>query len=315
MLLMAKMAMLLLGANMDARPETFVYKKAPGCNIRADLYRPPGADGLLPTVVYVHGGALIAGSRQEVGLQHLPRYLAAGYAVVAFDYRLAPQAKVPDILEDVDDAFAWIHLRQADLGVDASRLAVVGHSAGGYLTLAAGARVLPRPRALVSFYGYGDLAAEWYAKPDPFYCSQPAVSAEAAAKAAGQKLISHPRGNRWPFYLYCRQHGLWPKEVAGLDPFTQRDELLKYCPQYNVPADYPPTLLLHGDTDTDVPYRQSVDMAAVLAKAGVEHELVTIPNGGHGFDCDKSSPAAHAALDRVIAFLARHLQQNESDNP
>jgi acetyl esterase/lipase len=300
---------------MDAQPKTFIYKKVPGCNIRADLYRPPGADGPVPAVVYIHGGALIAGSRQEVGLQHLDRYLAAGYAVVAFDYRLAPQAKVPDILEDVDDAFRWIHHRQADLGVDASRLAVVGHSAGGYLTLAAGTRVLPRPRALVSFYGYGDLAAEWYAKPDPFYCRQPLVTAEAAAKAAGQKLVSHPQRDRWPFYLYCRQNGLWPKEVAGLDPYAQRDELLKYCPQYNVPADYPPTLLLHGDADTDVPYRQSTDMAVALSLAGIEHELITIPDGGHGFDCDKSCPARVQALDRVIAFLARHLQQNESANP
>ncbi len=222
---------------MDVKPKTFLYKKAPGCGIRADLYRPAGAEGPLPAVVYIHGGALIAGSRQEVGGQHLEQYLSAGYAVVAFDYRLAPQAKVPAILEDVVDAFRWIHSRQADLGVDAARLAVVGHSAGGYLTLAVGMRVLPRPRALVSFYGYGDLAADWYAKPDPFYCRQPLVTAADAAKAAGQKLISHPRGNRWPFYLYCRQNGLWPKEVAGLDPYAQRDELLKYCPQYNIPAD------------------------------------------------------------------------------
>ena len=292
---------------MDAKPKTFIYKRAQGCSIRADVYRPPGAVGQLPTVVYIHGGALIAGSRQEVGLQHLDRYQAAGYAVVAFDYRLAPQAKAPAILEDVDDAFRWIHRRQADLGVDATRLAVVGHSAGGYLTLAAGARVLPRPRALVSFYGYGDLAAQWYAKPDPFYCSQPLVSAEAAAKAAGVKLVSHPQGDRWPFYLYCRQNGLWPKEVAGLDPFTQRDELLKYCPQYSIPADYPPTLLLHGDADTDVPYRQSVDMAAALSHAGIEHELVTIHGGSHGFDCDKSSPVRTQSLDKVIAFLGRHL--------
>lgn len=300
---------------MDAQPKTFIYKKLPGCNIRADLYRPPGADGQVPLVVYIHGGALIAGSRQEVVGQHLDRYLAAGYAVVAFDYRLAPQAKVPAILEDVDDAFRWIRDRQAELGVDASRLAVVGHSAGGYLTLAAGARVLPRPRALVSFYGYGDLAADWYAKPDPFYCRQPLVTAEAAVKAAGQKLVSHPQRDRWPFYLYCRQNGLWPKEVAGLEPHTQRDELLKYCPQYNVPADYPPTMLLHGDADTDVPYRQSTDMAVALSLAGIEHELVTIPDGRHGFDCDKSSPAAQAALDRAMAFLARHLQPHESSNP
>ena len=53
---------------------------------------------------------------------------------------------------------------------------MIGHSAGGYLTLASGFLFRPRPRAPVSFYGYGDIAGAWYSRPDPFYSKQPAVS-------------------------------------------------------------------------------------------------------------------------------------------
>jgi dipeptidyl aminopeptidase/acylaminoacyl peptidase len=134
------------------------------------------------------------------------------------------------------------------------------------------------------------------------------VSAEVASRAAGTAVVTEPQGDRWPFYLYCRQQGLWPREVAGLDPITQRDALLKYCPLYNLPRDYPPTLLLHGDADTDVPYRQSADMDAALTRLGVEHEFVSVPGGGHGFDGGQSTPAARAALAGAMAFLDKHVK-------
>ncbi len=128
---------------MTVKPRTFVYKTSQSCAIRADVYLPPHATAAPPVLVYIHGGALIFGSRHEVRMQHLDRYLDAGLAVVTIDYRLAPQVKLPAIVEDVCDAFGWIHRRQGDLGVDASRMGVVGHSAGGYLTLCVGQRSHP----------------------------------------------------------------------------------------------------------------------------------------------------------------------------
>jgi dipeptidyl aminopeptidase/acylaminoacyl peptidase len=66
-------------------------------------------------------------------------------------------------------------------------------------------------------------------------------------------------------------------------------------------------LLLHGDKDTDVPYEQSVVMAEQLSRAGVEHELITIRDGSHGFDRKLDDPPVAQAFDRVLAFLQRHL--------
>src|SRR6266403_693076 len=105
------------------------------------------------------------------------------------------------------------------------------------------------------------------------------------AAAAGTKEIAE--GNvkgRGDFYMYCRQNGLWPKEVVGHDPAKEPRAFDRFCPVRNVTKDYPPTLLLHGDNDTDVPHQQSVDMAAELKRVGVVHEFLSIKGGGHGFD-------------------------------
>ena len=128
----------------------------------------------------------------------------------------------------------------------------------------------------------------------------------------GTEVISDDTGqsNRWRFYLYCRQQGLWPEEVTGHDPDEEPDAFDLFCPIRNVTAEYPATLMFHGDADTDVPYKQSVTMAAELKRAGVEHELVTIPGGGHGFDgAGAENPVVASAFDRVLAFLKQHIQQ------
>ena len=101
---------------------------------------------------------------------------------------------------------------------------MLGGSAGGYLTLVSGYLVTPRPAALVSFWGYGDIAGPWYSQPDAFYRRQPLVSeADARAAVGTEEIAAPPEGNRRSrFYLYCRQNGLWPKEVAGIDPGKDR---------------------------------------------------------------------------------------------
>jgi dipeptidyl aminopeptidase/acylaminoacyl peptidase len=65
---------------------------------------------------------------------------------------------------------------------------------------------------------------------------------------------------RGRFYLYLRQNGLWTKEVTGFDPGTERAKLDPYCPVRNVSPGHPPTLLIHGTEDTDVPYALSAAM-------------------------------------------------------
>jgi dipeptidyl aminopeptidase/acylaminoacyl peptidase len=95
--------------------------------------------------------------------------------------------------------------------------------------------------------------------------------------------------------------------VTGLDLRQDRDTLLSFCPVQHVAADHPPTLLLHGDADTDVPYEQSVTMARALAVANIPHRLLTIRGGAHGFDVAMGTPVVAKAFDDVLEFLAHHV--------
>jgi acetyl esterase/lipase len=268
----------------SAEPQTFVYKEVPGCEIKADVYG-AGSSASKPLAVWIHGGALIMGSRKlSPDAPVLRSLLEAGFTVISIDYRLAPETKLPGIIEDVQDAFRWMRAHAKELRVEADRVVVCGGSAGGYLTLMTGFSITPRPAALVSYWGYGDIVGPWYSRPDPFYLKQPAVSREEALASVGAGPIAEPPpGNtRGRFYLYCRQQGLWPKEVAGRDPVQEDRWFGRYCPIRNVTRQYPPTMLVHGTADTDVPYEQSKLMAERLAEAGVEHKLVTVPEGAHG---------------------------------
>jgi len=291
-------------------PLTVIYKQVEGCAIRADVYGAPPNGLPRPAIVQIHGGALIMGSREWLA-PYLHSILEDGWVVISIDYRLAPETKLPMIIQDLRDAFRWVREEgPARFGIDPLRIGVVGHSAGGYLTLMAGCVALPRPKALVSFYGYGDLIGDWLSKPDPFYRTFASVSEEQARGVVGEAPLSgvtEETRDRGSFYLYCRQNGAWPVEVSGFDPLTQPEALAPYCPVRQVTADFPPALLLHGDADTDVPHAQSVLMADALARAGVEHELITIPGGAHGFDGETDKPTVSDALARAGAFMRKHV--------
>jgi acetyl esterase/lipase len=298
----------------DAPPlvkKTYTYKTASDVKIQADVYRPDDAK-VRPVFVWIHGGALITGSRNSVPKNLLDLCRAEGFALVSIDYRLAPEVKVPAIIADLDDAFKWIHEQGPKLAhLDPKRLVVTGGSAGGYLTLMAGLRVKPRPTALVAYWGYGDVDGDWYTKPSEHYRKQPLVSKEDAYQQVGDKVVTGSEPGlkaRGKFYLYLRQNGLWTKVVTGFDPATERAKLDPYCPVRNVTADYPPTMLVHGTVDTDVPYELSANMAKEFVKHKVPHELVTVPGAGHGLS-GGDKKLVDAAHQKALTFIRTHLKE------
>jgi acetyl esterase/lipase len=291
----------------EIRRETFTYKTVGDCAIKANVIR-LSTRVRLPVAVWIHGGALIMGDRHGIDRTLRDELVNAGFALVSIDYRLAPETKLTGILDDVRDAFAWIRSEgPTAFGARTDRIVVLGGSAGGYLTLCTGFLVEPRPAALVSFWGYGDIAGDWYARPDAFYRRQPLVTEAEARAAVGQAVIAEPPpGNRRTrFYLYCRQNGLWPREVVGLDPAAEPRAFDRFCPVRNVSPAYPPTLLIHGTKDSDVPHEQSVLMDRELTRQGVPHEFISVPDGGHGL-----GNINRAELDRIyrqaVAFVGRH---------
>ena len=289
--------------------KTFTYKQVGDLEIKADLIR---ADDEVtrPVVVWIHGGALINGNRASVSGRMRQMLLEAGYAIVSIDYRLAPETKLPAIITDLEDAFAWLHKEGPQrLNIDTEKIVVSGGSAGGYMTLTSGFRVQPRPAALVAFWGYGDLVGDWYSKPSPHprHHRSKLSKAEAFAQVSGPPISDsrERKGNGGAFYQYCRQQGIWPQEVSTWDPQKEPEKFYPYMAVKNVSKDYPPTLLIHGTADTDVPYEQSVMMARELKKHGVEHELISISGGEHGLG-GGDPKAIDAAYKAALAFIKRH---------
>jgi dipeptidyl aminopeptidase/acylaminoacyl peptidase len=95
--------------------------------------------------------------------------------------------------------------------------------------------------------------------------------------------------------------------VTGWDPTRDRDKFTPYCPLRNLPADYPPILMIHGTADTDVPFEQSEMMAEQLRLHGVEHRLIAIPGGEHGLvggEPARIDEAYAAALEIVVRHAA-----------
>lgn len=161
-----------LGAGvLDIKPhslacvQTLSVPTRDGALLNARLFAPSAEPGL-PVLLYFHGGGFTIGSTATH--EPLCRALAhqAHCAVVSVDYRLAPEAKFPTAVHDAWDSLQWLRAQAGDLGVDATRIAVGGDSAGGTLAAvsAIAARDAGQPLALqLLFYpgcaGHQDTAS------------------------------------------------------------------------------------------------------------------------------------------------------------
>ena len=111
---------------------------------RLDLYRPKGATGPLPVVVFFYGGGWEAGDRAGYRFAALA-LVEQGFVVAVPDYRVHPEVGFPAFLEDSAKAVAFVHAHAAKHGGDPRRLFLMGHSAGAYN--AAMLALDPRPLA------------------------------------------------------------------------------------------------------------------------------------------------------------------------
>jgi acetyl esterase/lipase len=300
----------IMRAAEPSQKETVVYKRAGDLEIKADVYSYPDSR-MRPAIVSLHGGALIMGNRESITKPVREFAFTNGYVLVSFDYRLAPETKLPEIIADIEDAFKWLRTEGANrFHIDPQRVAVTGGSAGGYLTLVTGYRVQPRPRALLSYFGYGDLIGDWYSAPSPHPRHNPKkiASDEAWQQVSGPAVADarERKGDGGMFYNFCRQNGLWPKAVSGWDPRKEPEKFFPYMPIKNVTANYPPTVLIHGTIDTDVPFEESKLMAEELKKHGVPYQFQEIAKAEHGLsggDREEIDRAQKAAFEFVKTWV------------
>lgn len=104
---------------------------ADGPRKRLDIYQPEKLSGAAPVVMFIYGGSWRAGDKFEYEFAGRA-FAAAGYVAVIADYRLWPEVKYPDFLEDNAQAIKWIEDNIASYGGDTRRFFLAGHSAGAY---------------------------------------------------------------------------------------------------------------------------------------------------------------------------------------
>jgi len=260
-----------------------VYLRANGWEGKLDVYA-QRTQTSTPVVIYIHGGGWVRGTKDGSVLSALP-YLAMGYSVVNVEYRLADVSLAPAAIEDCRCALRWVVGHAKDYNFDVGRIVIAGASAGGHLALTTGMiptsagfdRICqeqgePRIAAIVDFFGITDVA----------------------------DLLDGP--NKKPF------PETWPYTVQWLGNQANRDAVAKAALTY-VRAGVPPTIAIHGDADPLVPYAHSTRLNDALQKAGVAHELVTVPGGGHGnFSLDQWQ-RAYTAIEK---FLGTHVTASKS---
>ena len=127
------------------------------------IYRPAGAEGVLPGVIAFHGGGFVLGDPEQAEWLCSEVAVRVGAVVVSADYRLAPEHPYPAAVEDAWDTTRWAYESAAELGIDADRLAVMGESAGGTLAAVAAIRArdsgMPRLRMQALLYPAVDMSA------------------------------------------------------------------------------------------------------------------------------------------------------------
>jgi acetyl esterase/lipase len=254
------------------------------------IYRPAGAKGPRPAVVYFHGGGFLGGSLKTV--ENPCRLLAdrAGAVVVSVDYRLAPEHPFPAPVEDCWDAVKAVRAEAGSLGIDPGRIAVSGDSAGGNLAAACcladrgeGTRLIA---AQLLIYPVVDLRTE-----DEGHL--PWSEAEYDVRAHGNFI--------WPSILGLKN---WAPEIRQMYLGTQSaaDPLASPVVHERY-ADFPPTFV--ATAEFDFLRVEGEEFARRIAGAGVPVRCVRYRGVDHAF-FDKLGlfPQAADLVDEMAAFLA-----------
>ena len=234
--------------------EGLLYGEADGQKLTMDYYAPKGP-GVHPIAIVIHGGGYQRGDSKSGSEAYCADFLApAGYAVFSVNYRLAPKYPYPYMVYDVERSVRFLRHNGAKWNADPGRIALVGGSAGGFLSNMVGLLGAP-----------GDPAAV-----DP-------VDRESAKVQAVVTLFAQSSFATVP--LNRDVHAL-------LDPLIQRkgepEALREASPITYAGPNAPPFLQILGDKDEYIPFTEATNLQAALRQAGVRCDIIRIPNGAHG---------------------------------
>ena len=247
------------------------------------LYLPGRSDGPTPALLWIHGGGMVMGSPSASDLTVRHVVAALGWPVVSVDYRLAPETPFPGPLDDCTAAFDWLVATADELGVDPTRIGVVGESAGG--GLAAGLALRCRDR--------GAAAPALQVLVYPLLDDRTVVRSDPSPHLGRD--VWTPELNRFGWSAYL-----------GVEPGSDGVDVTAAPARATDLAGLPPTFLSVGALDLFL--EEDVDYARRLAGAGVPVELHVFPRTPHGFaGLLGTAPLADEHALVVLAALRREL--------
>jgi acetyl esterase/lipase len=270
-------------AQQEDRPlveDGITYAVANGIELKLDLARPATGKGPFPVLIYLAGNGWgwyggINRTQHSVEIQSAARH---GYVAASVDYREAhrggtgaTQNVFPAQVHDVKAAVRWLRANAAKYDIDPSRIGAAGWSSGGHLAL-----MLGLTDASDGLEGDG---------ANPGYSSR----VQALVSAGGPtELASCYKALEWPVGTFL-----------GASPEEEPAKYKAASPVTYATRDDPPILLIHGDSDREVPFSQAVLLDAKLKEVGVNHSLIVQEGEGH---------VDYLIIPEVLKFFDRHLK-------
>ncbi|HYG76382.1 MAG TPA: alpha/beta hydrolase [Planctomycetota bacterium] len=258
-----------------------VYGRTSGVELKLDLAVPKEGEGPFPLLVFIHGGGWAGGNKASYH-GAIRGWAQKGYVCATVEYRFAPAHRFPAQVEDVKCAVRYLRSRARELKIDKDKVAAIGDSAGGHLSLMLGlmdkddglegncgccADESSKVQAVINYYGPTDFT----------------VKHEIAKNPVVMTLVSNFLGTN-------DQTAPVFKQASPVTYINKGD---------------PPVLTFQGTKDPLVPDEQARHLHAELKKAGVVEKLEIIEGGGHGF----SGEVRLKTVQMTEEFLKTHFKK------
>lgn len=263
------------------------YCKAGAIDLHMDAYLPAfHAKTPSPVLIYIHGGAWIAGDKDESTLRaDLPELLKRGYAVFSINYRLAPVFRFPAQIEDCKCAVRSIRANGKNYNIDPTRIGVWGSSAGGHL-----ATLLGVTEGSSEFEGSGGY-------------SDQSSAVQAVATYFGPADIT---SSDWSLI----------DKVGFLSVFGASKYWAKASSVQYVTKQAPPFLVLVGDKDKIVDAKQGDYLFSQLKANKVKADLLVMKNCGHEFHSWGRTmfPSRPEVTKKLGVFFDQHIKRQDPNS-
>lgn len=235
--------------------EDITYKTVDTISMALDIYQTKDVGSYpKPTLIFVHGGGWKGGERSDY-LPYLIDYARKGYVAITVSYRLSRIAKFPAAVQDLNCAVRWVKANAETHGIDPERIALIGGSAGGHLSMMVG-------------YGGNDPLFE---EDCPF------------GESSSVKAVINLYG---PTDLTTEEAKKRNEPISFLGAkYDENPEIYrKASPRFYITPEAPPTLIFHGTIDTVVPVSQSDSLSLWLNDVDIPHAYHRLRGWPHTMD-------------------------------